>query len=61
MHLPRITRFWMLACCFGLFVVAPARLSAEPTSTAKPNVDFERHLMGLFGRLGCFVVRKAWR
>ena len=51
----RMTRFRLVAACLlPLTVAAPA-----PAAVLLPNqgtvgqVDFERHVMGLFGRMGC--------
>jgi hypothetical protein len=52
-----MTRFLTFSAAIGFFcVLAPAVVAAE-TTPAKPGngarVDFERHIMGLFGRAGC--------
>ncbi|MCI0463461.1 MAG: PSD1 and planctomycete cytochrome C domain-containing protein [Gemmataceae bacterium] len=58
MHAPRMTRFrTALASLCALILFAPA--SAHGAAVNLPNggkldqVDFERHVMGLFGRMGC--------
>jgi hypothetical protein len=42
------------ALALGLLVAGPARAAiAVPGGATVEKVDFERHLMGLFGRMGC--------
>src|SRR5437660_7587788 len=56
-----ITRFGKpiaLSCVCTLFLAsastaAPTPAAAKSTPVSIENVDFERHLMGLFGRMGC--------
>src|SRR5262245_9252026 len=57
MHARRMPRFHtaLPAACAGLLFSAPASHAAVPLpggGTLK-QVDFERHVMGLFGRAGC--------
>ena len=51
--MPRASRY----CCFamlGLLFAARADAAVPlPTGSAVAHVDFERHVMGLFGRAGC--------
>src|SRR3984893_18439478 len=47
-----------LSCVCSLFLAstspaAPTPAAAKSTPVTIENVDFERHLMGLFGRMGC--------
>ena len=55
MHAIRITRFIVLfTAAIGL--LSPASVSADvqlPSGTKLEKVDFERHVMGLFGKTGC--------
>jgi hypothetical protein len=49
-----ITRFWSLAAAFLLCGPAIARAAVElPDKQTIPKVDFERHVVALFGRTGC--------
>src|SRR5262245_46989852 len=52
MHAARIARPLALALMVSLVGLAPA---AAPSTAVKipEKVDFERHIMGLLGRLGC--------
>lgn len=50
-----IARFGV-ATLLGAFLVLPAAMHAAPTQAKRrtiERVDFERHLMGVFGRTGC--------
>src|SRR5262249_31711192 len=43
-----------LACAIGLFSSRPAHAEIKlPTGQTLDKVDFERHIMGLLGRMGC--------
>lgn len=43
-----------LALAIGLFLAPSARAAVKlPDGTTIENVDFERHIMGLLGRMGC--------
>src|SRR6266511_4158068 len=57
MHAPRMARFrTALAGLCAVFLLAPAPARAAvnlPNGSKIEQVDFERHLMGLFGRMGC--------
>jgi hypothetical protein len=57
MHTPCITRFASALAAGALAVLAaPAVRAAEvqlPGGAVIPKVDFERHVMGVFGRMGC--------
>src|SRR5947209_8337697 len=58
MHAARMTRFHTplaLAAFPALFSAPPASATPAPADTGVGvrKVDFERHLMGLFGRMGC--------
>jgi hypothetical protein len=62
MHAARITRLGsVLALASLLCLTAPTRAAANSPLTPDPSpprgegrsVDFERHVMGLFGRMGC--------
>ena len=56
MHAPCVTRFGtaLLACAVAAFAAAPARADVQlPGGGVVHKVDFERHIMGLFGRMGC--------
>ncbi|HLJ94992.1 MAG TPA: DUF1549 and DUF1553 domain-containing protein [Gemmataceae bacterium] len=49
-----ITRFVTVAATAGvLCALARPLLAAVPAPTNEPKVDFERHLVGIFGRMGC--------
>src|SRR5439155_9431108 len=45
-----VTALTLIAAPVRAAAPAPAAL---PSRTSEPQVDFERHLMGLFGRMGC--------
>jgi hypothetical protein len=55
MHAARLTRFAALASAtLALLAASPARADVTlPDGTVVKKVDFERHLMGVFGRMGC--------
>jgi hypothetical protein len=57
MHAARMTRFCSsaLLAAFGLFLIpGPSRAAVElPGKRTIEKVDFERHVMGVFGRMGC--------
>src|SRR5437016_3891436 len=46
-----LARFWLLATFAFAVLATPARSAPLPPALAK--VDFERHVVGLFGRAGC--------
>src|SRR5438067_5453409 len=52
-----MTRLLSMLVAFGLFSCSPAFVTAAEATPATPvsgaKVDFERHLMGVFGRAGC--------
>src|SRR5438067_3346676 len=52
-----MTRLLSMLVAFGLFSCSPAFVTAAEATPATPvsgaKVDFERHVMGLFGRAGC--------
>ena len=48
-----MTRFITLAVVLGAFVFAAVPAVAATPRAGEQPVDFERHLMGLFGRMGC--------
>src|SRR5205085_8405874 len=54
--MPRASRFCLLAVipAFLIFLACPGAATAQ-TQIGAPieTVDFERHMMGLFGRMGC--------
>src|SRR5262245_44378833 len=55
MHGIRMRRTF-LACTAALILNAPSQLSASvdlPSGGKLESVDFERHIMGLFGKTGC--------
>lgn len=55
MHAACIARFGVVAL-IGSFLAMPSLVQAAPVKVGPATiqrVDFERHLMGLFGRLGC--------
>src|SRR6266513_2244101 len=48
-RIPRLT-FCLVAICLA----TPARAAVDlPSGTKVQSVDFERHVMGLFGKAGC--------
>jgi hypothetical protein len=57
MHAASMTRFWAIVCtvCVGVCSAGVAEGASIPSSSKARivPVDFERHIMGLFGRLGC--------
>jgi hypothetical protein len=45
---------WLCALALALLAPLPGRAAVDiPGGTTLQKVDFERHLMGLFGRMGC--------
>src|SRR5262245_198655 len=50
----RIPAVLAAASCLLLLTAAPGRAAVPlPNGTVVEKVDFERHIMGLFGRMGC--------